>query len=191
MDSGKADKRRRLLIKRQFQQSMMLEALLIMFILLNLVVTVCYFLIDSIADVQTLKHTLAYSIAGLELIGFFIFFTLNLRSSHRVAGPVYVLERHLKQIQDGDLTFQMRLREADQFHEVKDQFNDTLAALQDRIGTAQRLTQQLKAQGVAPELVAELDKALGYFNTQPEVEVPAAEGEPESSTDSSAEVAKT
>ena len=137
-----SDKRSQLIIKRHFQQSMILEMLLVMFILVNLIVIAGYFLIDSISDVQQLKHNLAFTVAALEIVGFIIFYKMNLRSSHRIAGPVYVIERCLRWIAQGELTFTMRLRQGDQFHEVKEQMNDSVAILRKRIASSQALAQQ-------------------------------------------------
>jgi len=179
MTKGRTDQRSQLFIKRQFQQSLILETLLVMFILINVMVTACYFLIDSISDIQTLKHYMAYTVTGLEVIGFIVFYRINLRSSHRVAGPVFVIERCLKAIQRGDLSFTMHLRKHDQFHEVKDQMNDTVAVLKNQLSSAQALTSRIKAEGASPELIEELQKAVGYFQTKPEEVAPVADAKGE------------
>lgn len=166
-----ADQRSRLIIKRHFQRSMILEILLITFLLINLIVIVGYLLIDSISDIQQLKHYLGFAVAGLEAVGFVLVYRYNLKASHRIAGPLFVIERNLKLIQAGDLSFTMRLRQGDRFHEVKDQFNLTLSDLKQRIAKAQQLAAQLQASSGNDQAVAdELVQALAHFKVEPEVE---------------------
>ena len=165
-----SEKRSQLIIKRHFQQSMILEVLLVMFNLVTVIVIAGNFLIDSMSDVQQLKHNLAFTVAGLEIVGFAVFYKLHLRSSHRIAGPVYVLERSLKLIESGDLSFDMGLRQGDQFHEVKDQMNLTLAVLKERISKAQKLTGKIKSSGADTAVVEELEQTLAYFKVVEESE---------------------
>jgi sensor histidine kinase YesM len=160
-----AEQRKQLFIKRRFQQNMILEVLLITFILINLIVIAGYLVIDSMSDIQQLKQALAFMVAGLEIIGFAVVYRFNVKSSHRIAGPVFVIERSLKFIESGDLAFTMRLRQGDQFLEVCDQVNSTIGVLRGRIAKAQQLAHQLRDgsdRAVVDQLVQELD----FFKTQ-------------------------
>jgi sensor histidine kinase YesM len=162
-----AEQRKQLFIKRRFQQNMILEVLLITFILINLIVIAGYLVIDSMSDIQQLKQTLAFMVAGFEIIGFAVVYRFNVKSSHRIAGPVFVIERSLKFIESGDLAFTMRLRQGDQFLEVCDQVNSTVGALRERVARVQQLAHQLRDgdgsdRTVADQLVQELD----FFKTQ-------------------------
>lgn len=164
-----AEQRRQLLIKRRFQQSLILEVLLVTFILLNIIVIAGYLLIDSIADVQQLKHYLALMVAGVEVVGFAVVYRFNLKASHRIAGPVFVIERSLKQIGAGDLSFTMRLRQGDQFQEVRQQMNDSVDSLRQRIASAQRLARQIQSRDSTDSaLVEQLVQELDYFKTERE-----------------------
>lgn len=165
-----ADQRSRLIIKRHFQRSMILEILLITFLLINLIVIVGYLLIDSINDIQQLKHYLGFTVAGLEAIGFAVVYRYNLKASHRIAGPLFVIERNLKYIQAGDLSFAMRLRQGDRFHEVKDQFNLTLTDLRERIAKAQQLAARVQANGNDHAAADELVQTLAHFKIESEPE---------------------
>lgn len=161
------EQRSQLFIKRRFQQSLILEVLLITFILINLIVIAGYLLIDSITDVQQLKGYLAFTVAGLEIIGFVVVYRFSLKSSHRIAGSVFVIERSLKTMECGDLSFTMHLRKGDQFQEVRQQMNTTLAELRERIARAQRLAHQLRRQPSVDEaLVEQLMRELDYFKTE-------------------------
>lgn len=162
-----SEQRSQLFIKQQFQRSLIVEVLLITFILINLIVIAGYFLIDSISDVQQLKRYLGVTVAALEVVGFVVVYRFNLKSSHRIAGPVFVIERSLKSIEAGDLSFTMRLRQGDQFHEVKEQMNATVGELRQRLAKAQQLARKLQDQSSPDEaLVDALLRELDYFNTQ-------------------------
>lgn len=162
-----AEQRSEFLIKRKFQKTMILEVLLITFIMINLVVCAGYLLIDSISDVHDLKQYLALTIAAMEIVGFYIVYQYNVKSSHRIAGPVYKFEQSLKSIESGDLGFSLRLRENDKFQEVSEQMNATVTTLRQRIERAQALAGDLQRQhGVDKDLVDELVRELGYFSIE-------------------------
>ena len=77
-------KRNQMYVKRQFQQSMLLQALLITFIIINVMVMTIFWAMDYFADLQQMKIYLAGTIAMLELVGFFTLYRLNLKASHRI-----------------------------------------------------------------------------------------------------------
>ena len=163
-DTSVQDKRSQLYVKRQFQQNMVLEVILITFILINTIVTVAYWMMDAIVDIQLMKEYLAYTIAGLEVIGFIGIYRYNLKASHRIAGPIFNAERCLQKIQHGDLTVQMRQRENDQFPELAAQINDTTEALRQKIANARQLAGSLQRDN-DPETLAALVQALDEFDT--------------------------
>jgi methyl-accepting chemotaxis protein len=158
------EKRTRLYVKRHFQQSMVLEVMLITFILINVIVTTTFWMMDAFVDVQQTKEYLAYTIAALEVVGFIGIYRYNLKASHRIAGPIFSAERSLQQIADGDLNVQMRLREHDRFPELAEQINQTADALRDRIAHAQTLAHSLR-NDQDPETLAALIDALDEFDT--------------------------
>lgn len=53
--------------------------------------------------------------------------------SHRLAGPLFRLEKSLDAIAEGDLTYRMWLRPGDELTEFKDKFNKTAEAIQVRL----------------------------------------------------------
>lgn len=161
------EQRKQLLVKKKFQQTMILEVLLITFILVNLIVCTSYFIIESVSETHTLKLYLAYSVASLEIIGFFIVYRYNLKVSHRIAGPVYRFESALQSLQEGDVSMEIRLRNKDEFQEIAAQFNKTVDLLREKILSAQEISQQLrKSDAGNPELLRELDETLAYFRTE-------------------------
>lgn len=145
---------------------MILEILLITFILINLVVIAGYLLIDSIADVHDLKSYLAYTIAAVEIVGFIVLYRINLRASHRIAGPVYSIEQSLKSVQSGDLGLSLQFRDTDHFQEIGEQMNHTVDTLRQRINRAQSLAHAIQQQPSADNhLTDQLVEELSYFST--------------------------
>lgn len=65
-------------------------------------------------------------IGTLSVVGIFI--------THRIAGPIYALERRMKQIaKEGITQSDFRIRRTDEFQEVAEAFNEMIASLQKQI----------------------------------------------------------
>ena len=92
-------KRRQKYVKRQFQHSMLLQALLTTFIIVNIIVMAIFWAMDSFSDLHQLKIYLAGTIVSLEIIGFIASYKLNLEASHRIAGPIFSMERCLRNVE--------------------------------------------------------------------------------------------
>jgi len=165
-----AEKRSQLIVKQAFQHSMIIEIMLVMFILLNIMVTIGYLIIDSIDDAQQLMIILPMVLVGLEVIGFFVVYKITVKTSHRIAGPLFVIERNLKQLEQGDLCSTLTLRKSDYFHEVTDQLNTTMESLRERIEKVQQLARNLQKNTRNNEetskIAAELLQELEHFKTQ-------------------------
>jgi len=159
-------KRKQMYVKRQFQQSMLLQTLLITFILVNTIVMAIFWAIDLFHDLQQLKFYLACSIAVLEVIGLITLYRLNLAASHRIAGPIFSLERCLKKVEQGNLTSTLKLRKTDQFPETAEQLNTTVNSVRNRINQAQYLAAKIQQHPEqAEQLAQELVNELAFFNT--------------------------
>jgi len=117
------EKRSEMFVKRQFQKSMMLQSALFIFILLNTILILSFWVMDTTADILLMKERLALLIVGLEVVGFIVLYKVNLRATHRIAGPIFNLERRLLQVQEGDLMVDMKTRYDDEFPELVLQFN--------------------------------------------------------------------
>lgn len=171
-------KRKQLYVKRQFQQSMLLQSLLITFIIINVIVMATFWAIDSVADLQQLKFTMAITIGLLEVIGFISLYRLNLKSSHRIAGPIFSMERCLRSIEQGNLTTTLQLRKSDQFPETAEQLNATISSIRGRINRAQYLAARIQQRPDEAALLAQqLVDELAHFNTTGTDTVPAQQPE--------------
>lgn len=171
------EQRKQLYVKRSFQQNMILEVLLATFIIINLIVIVGYFMIDNMTDVQDLKLNLAFIVTAIEVIGFAGMYRYNLKSSHRIAGPIFNMERGLRSLESGDLSIVIMLRNDDNFHEVANQMNNTIGQLREHVAEAQRLAMRLQeSQSNDPEVINLLVKELGFFQTEPNLSSEDEEG---------------
>lgn len=91
--------------------------------------------------------------------------------SHRIAGPIYRMERSLEAIESGDLTTTTKLRSGDQFMPVAEDMNGMVRALNHRVKSmhealdgiksdAQRLSALLQEEGLAARGVMEKTETL-------------------------------
>lgn len=178
-----SEQRKQLYIKRSFQKTMILETLLMTFIIINVIVVIGYLMINTMADVQALKQSLAYIVTAIEVISFIWMYRYNLKASHRIAGPIYNLERGMAALAVGDLSVAIRLRKGDSFQEVGDQMNATIGKLREKITDVQHLAMQLQeGSSVDAGLVNQLVDELAYFQTEPDLS-----NKGEDSTDSDGE----
>jgi methyl-accepting chemotaxis protein len=158
-----ANRRRVIKIKRQFQDQMILEVVLIAFIFINILVIISFFTLDSMDDLVSLKFTLAAALGLGEVGGLLIIYFHTLRTSHRIAGPIYVLEKRFKELTEGDLSGEVHLRRGDFFHDTAEDYNRAMDSLRERIASARELAQQLRQQGSSAdpaqwhELLQQLD----------------------------------
>ena len=63
--------------------------------------------------------------------------------SHRLAGPLYRFEKELREIGEGDLTRDIRLRKEDQIRDMADSLNKMSAQLREKIFAIQNEVEQL------------------------------------------------
>ena len=111
-------------------------------------------------------------LAGVEAVVAWLSYYLSIRHSHKVAGPVYALERELKRMAKGDLTRHLQFRKGDQFISSAETYNGTRQSLCERIraiqDTANRLADAKFDDAEAKQLVIQLQKQLDFFKTRNE-----------------------
>jgi len=160
------EKRSQMFVKRQFQKSMMLQSALTTFIIINTILIVSFWVMDTSTDILLMKERLALLIVGLEIIGFIVLYKVNLKATHKIAGPLFNLERRLLHVQNGDLMVDMQTRYDDEFPELVQQFNTTVKSLRESLNNAQHLARQIEqGQGNTEQLASELIDELEKFNT--------------------------
>lgn len=166
-----SEQRKQLIVKKKFQYSLVMETVLTMFIMINILVIAAYFIINSVADLQTVKQNLIYAVVSSEILAVFVVFQLNIKESHRIAGPLTVLESNLRKVKQGDLCPTMVLRQKDHFHEVKDIFNQTIGDMREKITTIKVIANKAKEalpDSADSEAIDQLLQELAYFKVEAE-----------------------
>lgn len=159
------EQRSQLFVKHVFQRTMILEVMLITFVFINVLVIIGFVLLDTVPNLIQHKEYVGLAIALFEVIGFFMVYRFNLRASHRIAGPLFSLQRNLKSVEAGDIGFTMEVRQGDQFHELSNQMNATVGSLRDRMERVQELVSSLQRQPGNQQLLNDIVSELSYFKT--------------------------
>ena len=94
---------------------------------------------------DSLSVSLVRSLVVILLIAFGLTGILFLFISHRIAGPIYHLERVMGQMGRGDLSIRIHLRDKDEFKDTADHFNTMAEKLEDKIAEIKNLSQSLNA----------------------------------------------
>lgn len=157
-----AEKRKLLRIKNDFQQKLILQTLSAVFISINVIVI--YLFLGPLSSGIVRTDIIGAVIAILEVVTFVIVYRFSLIASHRIAGPMFVLERGMKRLAEGDLTVELKLRKNDNFHETIEIFNLTVADLRERVIRINKLLENPEDTAVREEASI----ALGEFKVAPD-----------------------
>jgi methyl-accepting chemotaxis protein len=95
----------------------------------------------------------------------------SLISSHKIAGPVYVIVRQMEKLAEGDLTARVRLRKKDVFQDEVVMINNYIEVLHERLHDVRKIAteiEQLADQDSEKRMVlfAHLNKELCSFNME-------------------------
>ncbi|MBN8216960.1 MAG: methyl-accepting chemotaxis protein [Spirochaetes bacterium] len=101
------------------------------------------------------KAFIASLVLALLLTG-----TVFLLISHRIAGPVYRIEKSLQALEQGDLTMRVYLRDQDEFKDLGDIFNSMTASLNDKVNRIQQTIIQLQIDVEKENIDAEAKRRL-------------------------------
>ena len=81
----------------------------------------------------------------LVLVNVIIVFLVSIIYSHQIAGPAYKLEKSIKRIADGDLTFEVTLRRNDSLKELATAINLMLGKFRETLAQARTLSEDIAA----------------------------------------------
>ncbi len=144
MEKQKRIKRTRYLVKTGFQLKYVGLILLFMFVVAWLVgVTIYYtgwFLMgEKLANVYpqgrlvAIMATINTRLAVRLLLITPLVILVSIFLSHKIAGPIYRIEKFLKSIANGDLSAKLRLRKNDELQDLADAINEMTNDLENRV----------------------------------------------------------
>jgi methyl-accepting chemotaxis protein len=142
--------------KFQYQYSMLIAAIMVLGVNIFLIVRMLF--PGEQPLLLTLNMIIIIATVELALVG--ATWYLSLKSSHRIAGPVYVFSRDIERFCNGELDVRIRLRKKDMFQEEAEQINASFAALANEISSIRKLAQDLQQAASSGESTDELVRQL-------------------------------
>lgn len=164
------NRRETVVINRKFQHHYAIVLVAMTVLVANLVL-IAGMLMPGDFSVQ-LSSSSALLIGLVELLLVCGVWYLSLRSTHRIAGPIFVFSRQLRAVGAGDLTARIALRDKDMFQEEAGEINDGLAQLCSQVAELKSLAEEARAaQASGADVNAALEKlltAMGQLKTEAE-----------------------
>ena len=136
------NRRKQIVINKKFQHQYAILIVAMTVFLINIVIIVQSLLPSE--QPLGLDSTTAWTIGLIELVVIIGAWYGSLKSTHKIAGPVYVITRQLKAVGEGELYTRISLREEDMFQEEAAKINASLDQLQARVEAVQHAAQALQ-----------------------------------------------
>lgn len=175
------NRRRNYFIKREFQARFILKfCILVALTALISSVVIYRFSSESVTTVfensrLLIKPSTEFIMPGLILSSFISVILVGIATvivvlfvSHKIAGPLYKIEKSLGRIADGDLSFDVYLRKTDEAKMLAEAFNNAARSLNNLLGAAAAETAKLNDEldelkklcdGIPPESASIKDSA--------------------------------
>ena len=167
MGYSSKNRRRSLLIPKDFQQRLILIPALSLIIVINVIASTLYLTIPESTFAPTPGILLILAVCELLLLGLFIAFVAVL--SHRIAGPAYNLSLAMDKLGNKDLTTRVVFRANDFNHGLADAFNNSTIKLGESISEIKAVANALNQQGLdqmeREQLIEALCEKLSKFST--------------------------
>jgi methyl-accepting chemotaxis protein len=136
---GMQERRKVKVIKRDFQYNFMLKGVLVFVISLNMIIFSVYMLDRYYGLPGTMFSVFPISLFFMEVAAVAIVAWIGRDVSFHIAGPVFAMERSLKDMAKGELSQRLKLRDGDNFTDAADSLNMVLETYQERIAMLQAL----------------------------------------------------
>ncbi|MDD3448479.1 MAG: methyl-accepting chemotaxis protein [Gammaproteobacteria bacterium] len=164
------ERRHQLFVNKQFQYRYILLTASIAIILVNALTVIGILLYGPhIKGGIAWYHTAI--LAAIEAALLLAVFYFSARESHRLAGPMFAINRRLERLGDGDLHSRLSLRQGDHFHEIAEALNSSVGMLRQRIETIASLVDILNhhtdPDGEAGRALARLRVELEHLESAP------------------------
>jgi methyl-accepting chemotaxis protein len=181
-------RRKKYFIKPGFQSRLTAIFILIVIIVANIVGALVYgFSVEKLenklveesklpVDSKQLGQALLPGVIIAELISIFVVAFICIFVTHTIAGPVYRMERVVRNIGEGDLTHFTKLRPKDELKDLADAMNDMTMGLRNKVINLKEVLGQIddsiasaKSSGKVEKLdeaikaVAAMQESLGSF----------------------------
>ncbi len=164
-----SERRQSLKVNHPFQERFLLEVVVLIFIIMNVLLALVLHL-DRPQNVGDFTVSLALVLGLVEFAALGFLYWYLLRSSHRIAGPVYALQNRFHELQHGDLTATLKFRKKDYFHDTSESFNECVNDMRTRVIALHRLAESLQehtTEGTkVSDLADQLAVELSHFKTQ-------------------------
>ena len=160
-------RRTQIIIKSQFQHRLIIYVVSVALITINVILMAAELLDTRFGSDDSLLSLFFISVALGEVAAAFIIYYVSRGISFRIAGPVYAVERTIRNMGEGYLDQTLKLRARDQFGEVANELNRVMRDYRERIHQAQELARQLDARE-GSEQSAALRRNLEWFVTESE-----------------------
>ncbi len=158
------NQRAQIMIKNDFQHRLILSTLLTTLISLNVILLIAGLLDVAIGHKFLLVDVFRTSVAVMEFVAIGVVYLVSRKISFHIAGPVYAIERTLRQMHEGKLFQRLTLRKGDQFTEVADVINELLDNYQGRLLNLKAILDS--GQELTPAQRQQLSAELAFFITE-------------------------
>lgn len=164
------ERRHQLFVNKQFQYRYVLLTVSIAIILVNALTVIGILLYGPhIKGGIAWYHTAI--LAAIEVVLLLTVFYFSARESHRLAGPMFAINRRLERLGRGDLHSRLKLRQGDHFHEIAETLNSSVGMLRQRFETivalVDTLNQHTDPDSEAGQTLARLRAELEHLETAP------------------------
>lgn len=164
MENKDTNRRKTYFVKKDFQTRLIIKAVImasISAILTTIIILLLYWWksqggvyyytranIDNPVERQTIGSVLNIVLPGLVvacIISIILTVVLGIFLSHRLAGPLYRLKKHMGFVGDGDLSLNIKFRPKDELKDIADSFNDMLDGLSSRLSNIKNISKEISA----------------------------------------------
>lgn len=205
-------RRKKYFIKPGFQSRLTAIFILIVIIVANIVGALVYgFSVEKLesnlveeaklpVDSKQLGQALLPGVIIAELISIFVVAFICIFVTHTIAGPVYRMERVVRNIGEGDLTHFTKLRPKDELKDLADAMNDMTMGLRNKVINLKEVLGQIdesiasaKSSGKVEKLdeavkaVAAMQESLGSFVLEKERRERKSDNDKENTEDANSE----
>ena len=120
---------------------------------------------DTFFEMLPNSYVLFFSLALLTLGGVAVLFIRDaINYTHRIVGPIYRFRKAVQALKNGEDMEPIRLRDGDYLQELKDEFNEMLAVLEEKGAIRMKAAKAVQTQA------APADSAVVIIGGQPELQ---------------------